>query len=108
MSGDDDLSYLLLFELYCEEMCMQIQVLLEWLFVFELGEFDFVVLEVCMCVVYLLKGVVWIVGVLFGVDIVGWMEECFVVVQVGMIVLMVMYVDVLLVGVDLLVCVGDL
>lgn len=47
---------------------------------FELGEFDFVVFEVCMCVVYLLKGVVWIVGVLFGVDIVGWMEECFVVV----------------------------
>lgn len=59
-------------------------------------------LEVCMCVGYLFKGVVCIVGLEIVVKVVYVLEDCFVLVQQGKLWLEKKYIDVLLCGVDLL------
>ncbi|KVO73264.1 hybrid sensor histidine kinase/response regulator [Burkholderia ubonensis] len=107
MSADDDLSRLSLLELYREETRTQTQALSERLLALESGAPDAAALEACMRAAHSLKGAARIVGVPQGVDIAGWMEECFVAAQGGASALTASQVDALLAGVDLLVRAGD-
>ncbi|KVN09389.1 hybrid sensor histidine kinase/response regulator [Burkholderia stagnalis] len=107
MSVDDDLSRLSLLELYREETRTQTHALSERLLALESGAPDAAALEACMRAAHSLKGAARIVGVPQGVDIAGWMEECFVAVQRGTAALTAAHVDALLAGVDLLVRVAD-
>ncbi|KVN41862.1 hybrid sensor histidine kinase/response regulator [Burkholderia pyrrocinia] len=107
MSVDDDLSSLSLLELYREETRTQTHALSERLLALESGAPDAAALEACMRAAHSLKGAARIVGVPQGVDIAGWMEECFVAAQGGTSALTAAHVDALLAGVDLLVRVAD-
>ncbi|MXN73697.1 response regulator [Burkholderia sp. 4701] len=107
MSVDDDLSRLSLLELYREETRTQTHALSERLLALESGAPDPAALEACMRAAHSLKGAARIVGVPQGVDIAGWMEECFVAAQGGSSALTAAHVDALLAGVDLLVRVAD-
>ncbi|TCW85537.1 hybrid sensor histidine kinase/response regulator [Burkholderia sp. SRS-46] len=107
MSADDDLSRLSLLELYREETRTQTYALSEQLLALESGAPDPAALEACMRAAHSLKGAARIVGVPQGVDIAGWMEECFVAAQGGTSALTATQVDALLAGVDLLVRVAD-
>ncbi|WP_246792624.1 hybrid sensor histidine kinase/response regulator [Burkholderia perseverans] len=107
MSQDDDLSRQSLLELYQEETQTQTEALSRQLLALEHGAQDAAAFEACMRAAHSLKGAARIVGVPQGVAIAGRMEDCFVGAQRGERVLGASHIDALLMGVDLLVRVGD-
>nr|WP_254220762.1 Hpt domain-containing protein [Burkholderia glumae] len=107
MSQDDDLSRQSLLELYQEETQTQTEALSRQLLALEHGAQDAAAFEACMRAAHSLKGAARIVGVPQGVEIAGRMEDCFVGAQRGERVLGASHIDALLMGVDLLVRVGD-
>ncbi len=107
MSQDDDLSRQSLLELYREESENQTEALSRQLLALEHGAQDATAFEACMRAAHSLKGAARIVGVPQGVEIAGRMEDCFVGAQRGERVLGTSHIDALLMGVDLLVRVGD-
>ncbi|WP_414439916.1 hybrid sensor histidine kinase/response regulator [Burkholderia sp. 22PA0106] len=107
MSQDDDLSRQSLLDLYREESENQTEALSRQLLALEHGAQDAAAFEACMRAAHSLKGAARIVGVPQGVEIAGRMEDCFVGAQRGERVLGASHIDALLMGVDLLVRVGD-
>jgi two-component system sensor histidine kinase and response regulator WspE len=100
--NDDDLSQLSMLELFRMEAESQSLVLTTGLLALERDPAAVDQLDACMRAAHSLKGAARIVGLKAGVDIAHAMEDCFVAMKRGNVVLRQKQIDLLLAGVDLL------